>query len=97
MSKEFFKALEESLQQAIEMTYEFRLYYKKDGSTYDKANVLETQSDEREYIVITSDQYDGINYTRHFVVDGELQWIKPKEQHWYLTQSELTTNPYIKE
>ena len=44
MSNEFFKALEESLQQAIEMTYEFRLYYKEDGSTYDKSNVLETQS-----------------------------------------------------
>ena len=86
MSNEFFKALEESLQQAIELTYEFRLYYKEDGSTYDKANVLETQSDEREYIVITSDQYDGFNYTRHFVVNGELQWIKHQEQPLFLTQ-----------
>ena len=95
MSSEFFKSLETSLQQAIAL--EIRAYYNDEGvvthTEYKDPNLKENCN----YIVITQDELDAMNPSRHRVIEGELIWVDQPKQHWFLKQEDLSTNPYIGE
>ena len=92
MSSSFFKA-----QHVFESapTLEIRLYYDQEGIPLDKKYVNKDILEDKKYIVITQEQYDGINFDRHRIIDNELLWTSPKKTHWYLKQEELERNPYI--
>ena len=94
MSSSFFEA-----QHVFESTLppEIRLYYNEEGVILDKKYVKNEVKDNKLFIVITQEQYDAINLKRHRVIDKELVWITPKKTHWFLTQEELTRNPYVKD
>jgi hypothetical protein len=72
------------------------LYHDKEGVILDKKYVKKDLSENKTYIVITQDQYDGINFKRHRVIGKELVWITPKKTNWFLKQEELARNPYVK-
>ena len=97
MSSEFFKSLETSLQQAVVMQMQIRAYHNGEGvvthTEYKDPNVKENCN----YIVITQDELDAMNPSRHRVIDGELTWVEQPKQHWFLKQEDLSTNPYIGE
>jgi len=99
MSKEFFKAVEKLTQQKTYQPHKFeiRAYYDDQGIIYDMQYVDSQVENKSTYIVLTQEQYDGINRKRHRVIDKKLVWTTPKAQHWYLKQSDLSTNPYIKD
>jgi hypothetical protein len=93
MSSSFFEA-----QHVFESAppLEIRLYHDKEGVILDKKYVKKDLSENKTYIVITQDQYDGINFKRHRVIGKELVWITPKKTNWFLKQEELARNPYVK-
>ena len=92
MSSTFFEVAH--LLQAAESP-EIRLYYDAEGVIINREYVQKSVQEDRAYIVITQAQLDGIG-KYHCVVENELVWIIPKTQHWYLEQSELSRNPYVK-
>ena len=74
---------------------EIRLYYDEEGAIITREYVQKSAQEDRAYIVITQEQLDGIG-KHHRVVENELVHIIPKTRHWYLEQSELSRNPYVK-
>jgi hypothetical protein len=74
---------------------EIRLYYDSEGAIITREYVQKSVQEDRAYIVITQEQLDGIG-KHHRVVENELVRIIPKTRHWYLEQSELSRNPYVK-
>ena len=74
---------------------EIRLYYDEEGAIITREYVKKSVQEDRAYIVITQEQLDGIG-KYHRVVENELVQITPKTRHWYLEQSELSRNPYVK-
>ena len=74
---------------------EIRLYYDAEGVIINREYVQKSVQEDRAYIVITQEQLDGIG-KYHCVVENELVQIIPKKRHWYLEQSELSRNPYVK-
>ena len=74
---------------------EIRLYYDEEGAIITREYVQKSVQEERAYIIITQEQLDGIG-KYHCVVENELVQITPKKRHWYLEQSELSRNPYVK-
>ena len=75
--------------------HEIRLYYDPEGVIINRKYVQKSVAEERSYIVITQEQLDNIG-PYHCVVENELLEIIPKTRHWYLEQSELSRNPYVK-
>ena len=92
MSSTFFEVAD-TLQ--IAEPYEIRLYYDAEGAIINREYVKKSVQEDRTYIVITQEQLDGIG-KHHRVVENELVHIIPKTRHWYLEQSELSRNPYVK-
>ena len=92
MSSAFFEVAD-TLQ--IAQPPEIRLYYDAEGAIITREYVQKSVQEERAYIVITQEQLDGIG-KYHRVVENELVQITPKTQHWYLEQSKLSRNPYVK-
>jgi len=74
---------------------EIRLYYDAEGAIITREYVQKSVQEDRAYIVITQEQLDGIG-KHHRVVENELVQITPKTRHWYLEQSNLSRNPYVK-
>ncbi len=74
---------------------EIRLYYDAEGAIITREYVQKSQQEDRAYIVITQEQLDDIG-PYHCVVENELVKIIPNTRHWYLEQSELSRNPYVK-
>ena len=97
MSSEFFKALESYAH--VNIVYESRLKFDINGVIISANTVDCTTADWEEYIIITRDQCDIINNapSMYRVVDGEVIYSPPVIRLWYLTQSELSSNPYIKD
>ena len=92
MSSTFFEVAH--IMQAAEPP-EIRLYYDEEGAIITREYVQKSAQEDRAYIVITQEQLDGIG-KHHRVVENELVHIIPKTRHWYLEQSELSRNPYVK-
>jgi len=92
MSSTFFEVAD-TLQ--IAEPHEIRLYYDAEGAIINREYVQKSAQEERAYIVITQEQLDGIG-KYHRVVENELVQITPKTRHWYLEQSNLSRNPYVK-
>ena len=92
MSSTFFEVAH--LLQAAESP-EIRLYYDAEGVIINREYVQKSVQEDRAYIVVTQEQLDDIG-KYHCVVENELVKIIPKTQHWYLEQSELSRNPYVK-
>ena len=74
---------------------EIRLYYDAEGAIITREYVQKSVQEDRAYIVITQEQLDSIG-KHHRVVENELVQITPKTRHWYLEQSNLSRNPYVK-
>jgi len=74
---------------------EIRLNYDAEGAIITREYVQKSVQEDRAYIVITQEQLDGIG-KHHRVVENELVQITPKTRHWYLEQSNLSRNPYVK-
>ena len=98
MSSEFFKALEQSLQQAVVITnrLEYRAYMEEDRIV----NVKHIDRDiveEKDYIVIDQKTFDKVNGVEklYTVVDGEVKFTPQKKRNWFLKQEDLSSNPYI--
>ena len=92
MSSTFFEVAD-TLQ--IAEPYEICLYYDEEGAIITHEYVQKSAQEDRAYIVITQEQLDGIG-KYHCVVENELVQITPKTRHWYLEQSNLSRNPYVK-
>ena len=92
MSSAFFEVAH--MLQVAEQT-EIRLYYDLEGVIINREYVQKSVPEDRAYIVITQEQLDDIG-PYHRVVENELVKIIPKTRHWYLEQSELSRNPYVK-
>ena len=92
MSSAFFEVAH--ILQSAEPT-EIRLYYDLEGVIINREDVQKSVPEDRAYIVITQEQLDDIG-PYHCVVKNELVEIIPKTRHWYLEQSELSRNPYVK-
>ena len=99
MSSEFFKALEQIAKETIEAPriFEIRAFYDEEGVIYETRYTDTLIEDESDYIVLTQEQYDGLNRKRHRIIEDKLIWVERKRRHWYLKQEDLTTNPYIKD
>ena len=97
MSSEFFKALESYSH--INILYESRLKYNNNGVIISANTVDCATEDSEEYIIITRDQCDIINNapSMYRVVNGEVIYSPPAVRLWYQSQSELSSNPYIKD
>ena len=74
---------------------EIRLYYDAEGAIITHEYVQKSVQEDRAYIVVTQEQLDGIG-KYHCVVENELVHIITKTRHWYLEQSKLSRNPYVK-
>lgn len=96
MSSSFFEA-QNLFKPPTSSIIELRLYYDDEGYVLDKKYVDNALQEESNYIVITQDQYDSINFKRHRVVDKNLVWTDIKKKHWFLQQEELARNPYVKD
>ena len=97
MSSELFKALESYAH--VNIVYESRLKYNDNGVIISANTVDCATEDPEEYIIITRDQCDIISNapSMYRVVDGEVIYSPPVVRLWYLSQTELPSNPYIKD
>tara|TARA_B100001093_G_scaffold514526_1_gene588744 strand:- start:1907 stop:2200 length:294 start_codon:yes stop_codon:yes gene_type:complete len=97
MSSSFFEIFEKGYVFEAEPPPEIRLYYDSEGKILDTKYVQKNIQEDSKYIIITQEQYDGLNRKLHFVIDNELVYVNKKLRHWYLTQKELARNPYVKD
>ena len=95
MSSTFFEVFEKGHVFEAETPPEIRLYYDGEGKILDVKYVQKNIKQDEKYIVITQEQYDGLNRKLHFVIDKELKYVKPKSKGWFLEQHQLRRNPYI--
>lgn len=91
----FFEVFEKGHVFKAEPPPEIRLYYNEDGKILDTKYVQKNIKQDKKYIVITQEQYDGLNKELHFVIDNELIYKEPKRISWFLKQHQLDRNPYI--
>ena len=95
MSKEFFEALEQSLQSVdASKRLEYRLYYEEEQVL--SVKIMDTSIEESNYIVVDDKTFDKINGQEKYysVVDGELKFTPNKKRSWFLKQDDLSSNPY---
>ena len=76
MSKEFFEALEQSLQQSVDASkrLEYRLYYEEEQVL--SVKIMDNSIEESNYIVIDDKTFDKVNGQEKYYspVDGEVKF-----------------------
>ena len=95
MSSSFFEVFEKDYIFEAQTPPEIRLYYDSEGKILDVKYVKKNVKEDIKYIVITQEQYDGLNRKLNFVVDEQLTYVEPKSKGWFLEQHQLRRNPYI--
>ena len=95
MSSTFFEIFEKGHVFEAEPPPEIRLYYDSEGKILDVKYVQKKVKEDKKYIVITQEKYDGLNRKLHLVIDEELTYVEPKSKGWFLEQHQLKRNPYI--
>ena len=95
MSSSFFEIFKKDHIFEAQTPPEIRLYYDSEGKILDVKYVKKNVKEDIKYIVITQEQYDGLNRKLNFVVHEQLTYVEPKSKGWFLEQHQLRRNPYI--